>query len=115
MTLPAARCVRTTKAIAAMLIALVAVVCLAAVAEAAITGAEMPDCSDRVCDEHLACGASTQASTLPASQTLRVAILPTVEVPATPAPRTDVVAVGLVDVTLHRQVAPLAPRSPPLG
>jgi len=115
MTFPAARRVRTTKVIAAMLIAVVAAVCLAAVAEAAITGAEMPDCSDRVCDEHLACGASTQASTLPASQTLRVAILPTVEVPATPAPRTDVVAVGLVDVTLHRQVAPLAPRSPPLG
>ena len=98
-----------------MLIALVAVVCLAAVAEAALTGSVMPDCSDRVCDEHLACGASTQASTLPASQTLLVAILPTVGVPPTPAPRTDVVAAGLVGVALHRQVAPLAPRSPPLG
>ena len=98
-----------------MLIALVAVVCMGAVAEAALTGSVMPDCSDRVCDEQLACGASTQASTLPASQTLLVAILPTVEVPATSAPRTGVVAVGLIDVALHRPVAPLAPRSPPLG
>ena len=115
MTFPAARCVRTTKVIAAMLIAVVTAVCLTAAAEAAISGAEMPDCSGRVCDEQLACGASTQASTLPASQTLLVAILPTIEVPATPAPRANVVAVGLVDVTLHRQVTPLAPRSPPLG
>lgn len=98
-----------------MLIAVVATVCLTVATEAAVAGAAMPDCSGRVCDEQLACGASTQASTLPASRTLLVAILPTVEVPATPAPRTDVVAVGLVDVTLHRPVAPLAPRSPPLG
>jgi len=115
MIFPAARCVRTTKVIAAMLIAVVSAVCLTAVAEAAVIGAEMPDCSGRVCDEQLACGASTQASTLPASRTLLVAVLPAVEVPATPAPRTDVVTVGLVDVALHRQVAPLAPRSPPLG
>src|SRR5712691_5623474 len=115
MTFPAARCVRTTKVIAAMLIAVVTAVCLTAAAEAAISGAEMPDCSGRVCDEQLACGASTQASTLPASQTLLAATLPAVEAPALPAPRTDVVAISLVDVTLHRPVAPLAPRSPPLG
>jgi hypothetical protein len=115
MTFSPAQRVRTTKVIAAMLIALVAAVCLAATAEAAVTGSVMPDCSDRVCGEHLACGASTQASTLPTSQTLLVAILPTIDVPATPAPRTDVVAVALVDVALHRQVAPLGPRSPPLG
>src|SRR2546426_12805434 len=110
-----AGCVRTTKAFAAMLIAVVAAVCLTAAAEAAVTGAEMSDCSGRVCDEQLACGASPQASTLPASQTLLAAILPAIELPATPAPRTDVVAVGLVDVALHRPVAQLAPRSPPLG
>jgi hypothetical protein len=115
MTFSPARGVRTTKTIAAMLIALLAAVCLTAVAEAAFTGSVMPDCSDRVCDEHLACGASTQASTLPASPTLLVAILPALEIPATPAPRTHVVAVWLIDVALHRPVAPLAPRSPPLG
>jgi len=105
----------TTKATAAMLIAVVAAVCLAGAAEAAVTSGEMPDCSGRVCDEQLACGASTQASTLPASQTLLAATLPAVEAPAPPAPRTPVVAIRLVDVTLHRPVAPLAPRSPPLG
>src|SRR2546425_12923475 len=105
MTFLPARCVRTTKAIAAVLIAVVTAVCLIAAAEAAIAGAEMPDCSGRVCDEHFACGASTQASTLPASQTLLAATLPAVEVLATPAPSTDVVAVELVDVTLHSPIA----------
>ena len=115
MTLPGARRVQTTKVIVVMLIAVVTAVCLTAAAEAGITGADMPDCSGRFCDERLACGASTQASTFPTPQTLCGAIPPTVEVPAAPAPRTDRTAVELVDVIVHSPVAPPAPRSPPLG
>ncbi len=103
------------KILALLLVTVITAVCAVTIAQAAMTDTDMADCSARVCDEQLACGASTQASTLPASQTLLAAILPAVEVPATPAPTTDAVAVGLVDVTLHRPVAPLAPRSPPLG
>jgi hypothetical protein len=102
------------KTFAALLVAVALAVCVVDIVQAAMPGGEMPDCAGRVCDMQFACGASTQAQALQTSPTVPAAILPVVETLAVPTQASDSAAAAPLDVGPDRQIAPLAPRSPPV-
>lgn len=104
----------SVKMVAAVLVAILASVCLGDIAQATMAGSENHDCSGRVCDEQTACSATTPAPALSASHAAPLGTLPVLDARITLEPAAVVVVFPRSEIPPDRQVVPLVPRSPPV-
>jgi hypothetical protein len=95
------------KALAVLVVAALALLCLGDVAQAFLSADAAPDCFSRMCSETGGCGApDPPALVLVVTQAAADVTVP-------PASGVVGVAAGAPEKPLHRPVFQLAPRSPP--
>jgi len=96
------------KALAVLIVAALAFLCLGDVAQAFLPADAVPDCFSRMCSEAGGCGAPASPPALVPAVTQAVA-----DVIVPPAPVVVRVAAGAPEKPLDRAAFQLAPRSPP--